>query len=266
MDFTLGVAQTSFPEDGDVLRNIGRVVASAHERDVDLLAFPENLMCPRELSASELATLSEPLDGPYVRAVCNMARESGMWIVFTASESNPHGGPPFNTAVVANDVGEVQGTYRKCHLYDAHGVSESSRMAPGSRLCSPIRTPFCTLGVGICYDLRFPEHARALALEGCDMLVFPAAWHDGPNKPMHWKTLLRARAIENECYVAGICHGAERYVGHSHVFDPLGNKVASGSDELLVCRISPRRVCDARDAMPVFDHRRPELYRALGNK
>ena len=71
MDFTLGIAQTAFLEDGDVLRNVGRVVTSAHERGVDLLAFPENLMCLREL-----AELSEPLDGPYVRAVCDMAGES----------------------------------------------------------------------------------------------------------------------------------------------------------------------------------------------
>lgn len=260
MSFTLGIAQTGFPGGTDVVAQVRSVAQRAHDRGVNLLVFPENLMCPREMQAEELAQLAEPLDGSFVRSMCSVAREHHLWIVFTLLESNPAGGPPFNTAVVAGSNGTVQGTYRKCHLYDAHSVRESDRMTAGSALCSPIRTPFCTLGVGICYDLRFPEVARELAIAGCDLIVFPAAWHDGPNKPLHWKTLLAVRAIENECFVAGACHGGERYVGVSHVFDPLGNAIATGSDELLVCNIDLEAVASARDAMPILEHRRPDLY------
>jgi predicted amidohydrolase len=117
--------------------------------------------------------------------------------------------------------------------------------------------------MGICYDLRFPEVARTLALAGSGLLLFPAAWHDGPNKPLHWKTLLRARAIENECFVAGICDAGTRYVGTSHVFDPLGNELVGGSDDLFTCDIDLDAVRSARYAMPVFSHRRPELYGSL---
>lgn len=263
MSFLLGIAQTGFPEDGDVLAQVRRFATQAAARDVRLLAFPENLMCPRELSTDELAQTAESLEGLFVQGMCAIARELGMWMAFTTFEENPAGGPPFNTAVVADDAGLVRRTYRKCHLYDAHGVRESDRLSLGNELCRPLSTPFCTLGLGICYDLRFPEAVRGLAIGGCDLVLFPAAWHDGPNKLLHWKTLLRARAIENECYVAGICHAGQRYVRQSFVFDPLGNEVVGGSEELLVCEIDPPAVDSARDAMPVFEHRRPELYGSL---
>ncbi len=258
--FRLGMAQTGFPPDGDVLAQVASFAAHAKDAGVQLLAFPENLMQPAELDASQLAALAEPLDGPFAQAMGQIARTHGLWLAFTMSERNPAGGPPFNTAVVVDAQGAVRGSYRKCHLYDAHGVRESDRMSAGDALCAPIRTPFCTLGLGICYDLRFPEVARTLALGGCDLILFPAAWHDGPRKARHWQTLLAARAIENECYVAGICHAGDRYVGTSHVFGPLGEELAGGSDDLLVCDVAPDATRAARDAMPVFAHRRPELY------
>lgn len=261
--FRLAIAQSGYPLDGNVLPQVESFVERAASKGAQLVAFPENLMHPRELSANELARLAEPLDGPFARGVCSIARKYGMWVAFTMNELNPSGSigqPPYNTTALSNADGEICGAYRKCHLYDAHGVYESERLSPGDELCKPVRTPFCTVGMGICYDLRFPEVARVLSLGGCDLLLFPAAWHDGPNKLLHWKTLLRARAIENECFVAGVCHEGSRYVGESFVFDPTGNELIGGNDEILVCDIDIDAVRAARDAMPVFSHRRPELY------
>lgn len=260
MGFTLGLAQTAFPADGSAVNQVRRCAKAAHKRGTTLLAFPENLMYPHELATAELADLAEPLDGSFVGDVRRIAQQYGLWIAFTMSEANAAGAPPFNTAVVVSDDGMICGTYRKCHLYDAHNVRESDRMSAGSELCAPIRTPFCTLGLGICYDLRFPEVARHLALAGCNVLLYPAAWHNGANKQLHWKTLLRARAIENECFVAGICHGAERYVRTSHVFDPLGNEIVGGEDEMLFCDVKTSEVAATRRAMPVFNHRKPNIY------
>lgn len=265
MAFRLGIAQAGFPGDGGVLPQIDRLACEASREGVALLAFPENLMCPKELGAQELAELAEPLDGPFVHGICDTARAHGLWVVATMSEKSMREKPPYNTALVVDDSGAVRGTYRKCHLYDAHGVCESDRMTAGDAPCMPVRTPFCTLGVGICYDLRFPEVARSLALCGCDVLLFPAAWHDGPGKALHWRTLLCARAIENECFVAGVCHGGSRYVGMSHVFGPLGDVLVEGRDELLVCDVDLRAVRSAREAMPVLAHRRPDLYAELSH-
>jgi len=267
--FLLALAQSGYPTDGDVLAQADSYARRASDAGARLLAFPENFMCPRPLDAQELRELSETADGPFVGGMGACARRHGLWLVFTMSETNPAGGPPFNTAVVIDDAGSVRGTYRKCHLYDAHAVRESDRMSAGTALCAPILTPFCTLGVGICYDLRFPELSRHLALAGCDLLLFPSAWHDGPHKARHWQTLLAARAIENECYVAGVCHADSRFVGRSLVADPLGTTVASGPaasdpqgpEALVLARIDTQAVRAAREAMPVLDHRRPELYR-----
>lgn len=263
MTFKLALAQTGYPQGGDVPAQVEGFVSRAAADGASLVVFPENLMCPRELTAPELRDLAEPLDGSFVRRVSESAARHHVWVVLCMSEENP-GMPPYNTAVVVDDAGVVRGAYRKCHLYDAHGVRESDRMSAGDALPLPVRTPFCTLGLGICYDLRFPEHARALAVAGCDLLLFPSAWHDGPCKADHWETLLRARAIENEAFVAGVCHAGERFAGGSLVADPLGRvvgRLVGKEGSLLVCELDLGLVGSARDAMPVFDHRRPELYR-----
>lgn len=263
--FKLAIAQSGYPHDGDVLSQVERFANRAADNGAQLIAFPENLMHPCELTTDQLAALAEPLDGSFARGIRSIAREHGIWIAFTMNELNPGdaGAPPFNTAAIASPDSAICGSYRKCHLYDAHGVFESDRLSSGDELARPIHTSLGTFGMGICYDLRFPEVSRALALAGSELLLFPAAWHDGPNKPLHWKTLLRARAIENECFVAGICHAGTRYVGTSHVFDPLGNELVGGSDDLLMCDIDLDAVRSARCAMPVFSHRRPELYGSI---
>lgn len=262
-DFLLALAQSGYPTDGNVLAQAERFAKRASDADARLLAFPENFMCPRPLRAQELRDMSEPLDGPFVRAIGACARRHGLWIVFTMSEANPAGGPPFNTAVVVDDAGEVRGTYRKCHLYDAHGVFESRRTSAGSALMKPVRTPFGMLALGICYDLRFPELARQAAIDGADLLLLPACWYDGPQKPEHWETLLRARAIENELFVAGVCHAGSKFVEHSLVADPLGRIVTPHvqGETLILAQIDMSTKRDARTNMPVFEHRRPELYR-----
>ena len=267
---TIGLAQSGYPQDGDVLAQVEAFAGKAAEAGVQLLVFPENLMSPRPLEAPELRELAEPLDGPFARALAKTAQTHGLWIVFTQYETNPAGGPPFNTAVVVDQQGTRRGSYQKCHLYDAHDVRESDRMSAGASLCAPITTPFGTLGLGICYDLRFPELARAAAVAGCDLVLFPACWHDGPHKRRHWETLLRARAIENECFVAGICHAGEKYVEQSMVVDPLGCDLellahpveGHPQDKLLVAELDLAAVGQARDAMPILAQRRPWLYDA----
>lgn len=267
---TLALAQTGYPADGKVLAQVEAIARAAREAGAQLLAFPENLMCPRELSAQELCELAQPLDGPFVLGMAAIAQGQGLWLAFTMSETNPAGVAPFNTAILMDNQGAMHGCYRKCHLYDAHTVRESDRMSAGSQLARPISTPFATIGLGICYDLRFPEVARAMAVEGCDLLLFPACWHDGPHKAEHWQTLLCARAIENECFVAGICHAGERYVERSMVAGPLGEAlptqaipISGSSDKLFVTQLDMDAVRAAREAMPILGHRRPELYEVL---
>lgn len=169
---------------------------------------------------------------------------------------------PFNTAVLVDSMGKKRGVYRKTHLFDTDFTRESDRMTAGDRLFEPVCTPFGRIGLAICYDLRFPEVARYEALAGCDVLIVPAAWVDGPAKAAQWKTLLAARAIENQMFVAGVSRADAGYVGQSCVFGPMGASLAEGGreEELVVARISLDELESVRKSMPVLTHRRPELY------
>lgn len=278
MAFKLGLAQCCHPDDGDVLGMAESWMARAKGEGVDLLVFPESLMTPYELGIREFAEAAEPLDGPFCTGMDALAARYGLWVVYTANERADDGCAvvssdgirlPFNTAVMVDDGGARRGVYRKTHLFDTDFTRESDKVAAGIVLPAPIETPFGRIGMNICYDVRFPEQARALALAGCDVLVYPAAWVDGPQKVAQWRTLLAARAIENELFVAGLSRcdrgfGAAKrdYAGHSCVFGPLGVELASAGDgeALVVACIDLGEIAAARAAMPVLEHRRVDLY------
>ncbi|MGW8568423.1 carbon-nitrogen hydrolase family protein [Isoptericola sp. NPDC055881] len=130
----------------------------------------------------------------------------------------------FNTVVAVDATGTLVGAYRKVHLYDAFGTRESDRLEPGPADVPPlvIRLGDLTFGVVTCYDLRFPESARRLVDAGADVIVVPAAWVDGPLKADHWRTLLRARAIENTAVVIGVGMAGPGLVGRSLLAGPDG--------------------------------------------
>lgn len=259
---TIGLAQTKHPEDGDVVALVERFAAAAAERGVQLLVFPESLMSRYEQDAGAFVREAEPVDGPFASAVDRIAARYGIWIVYTLNELNPSGGKPFNTAIVVDEAGEKRGIYRKIHLFDTDFVQESSRMSAGDALFEPIDTPFGKLGLAICYDLRFPEQARAAALAGCDIMVYPAAWVAGNTKAEQWRTLLAARAIENEMFVAGVSRADDGYIGQSAVANPYGILIASGGpdEELVTCTIDVAMRKGVYERMPVFDHRRTDAY------
>ena len=308
--FKLALAQMAHPTKGDVINAARTRALKAANAGAQLLVFPECLMTPFEKTPEEFAASAQPLNGAFVQAMGEIARDAGLWLVFTvnekntvweapasttsttselpvntageapasttstttrasvssaASSSNNLPARPFNTAVVMDSDGHVQASYRKTHLYAAHGIDEHEKMSTGSALFTPLKTPFCTLGLGICYDLRFPEVARAAALAGCNVLLFPAAWVAGPSKVRHWETLLAARAIENELFVAGCCRPDRNCIGHSQVISPLGEVIAHAEEDeqLLVAEIDLDQVKSARANMPCFEHRRPELYLPL---
>jgi predicted amidohydrolase len=147
---------------------------------------------------------------------------------------------------------------RKVHLYDSFGYRESDKLRPGP--VEPVVLDVGPVRVGLmtCYDLRFPEYARLLVDAGADTLCVPAAWVRGPLKEDHWVTLLRARAIENTCWVLGAAQTGTTYAGRSQVIDPLGITLAAAGDEETVVRaeLDPARLVAARTRNPALQHRR----------
>lgn len=262
--FKIALAQTETPTDGDVVEQARNAISEAKELGAAIVAFPEFFMSPFELDAGEYAAAAQPIDGPFATAISQLAAEAGVWVLFTMNEKNPADpAKPFNTAVLVDNCGRRRGSYRKTHLFDAGSPAESDRATPGDALFTPVATPFGKIGLGICYDLRFPELSRAAALAGCDLMLFPAGWVDGPTKADQWEALLRARALENEMHMAGVCRAGKGYVGHSMVVAPNGSTIAQTTDNnprVLIAEINPAATTAMRDAIPVFHHRRPELY------
>lgn len=276
MVFTLALAQTKHPQDGDTTALVARVAHEAAEAGADILVFPESLMSRYELERGAFLAQSQPIDGAFSFTIESIAAREGLWILYTMNELNEGAGAsegsgegsaeqacPFNTAVLVDNLGVRRGVYRKVHLFDTDFTKESSRMSAGDTLFKPIETPFGRIGMAICYDLRFPEVARFAAERGADLLVYPAAWVDGPNKALQWQTLLAARAIENQIYVAGVSRCDEGYVGSSAVYAPDGRALAQAGREerLVLCELDCKDLLAMREKMPILSHRRPELYK-----
>ena len=264
MTCTVALAQTRHPAQGDVVSLVSRFARRAREQGADIVVFPESLMTRFEEERQAFLADAQELDGPFARAIDRIAAQCGLWILYNLNELNPHGGKPYNTAVLTDATGRRQSVYRKVHLFDSEAVRESERMTAGSEICAPVDTPFGRIGFATCYDLRFPEHARTIALAGCDLLLFPAAWVDGPAKQLQWEGLLRARAIENELFVAGVCRCDTGYVGTSYVFAPDGHTLAASSakqEDLVIATLDMHELAQMRACIPVFEHRRPDLYR-----
>ncbi len=198
-------------------------LTAEHGPDTDLLVFPEAFARDFGEAGSDVSGYAEPLDGPFPSAALAAATGVGTTVVAGMFEQGPSPERPYNTLVVR---GGAEASYRKVHLYDSFGYRESDRLSAGDPEPVVVEVAGWRVGLMTCYDLRFPELARALVDRGAEVLVLPAAWVAGQRKVDHWRTLLTARAIENTVYVAAAAQPAPRYCGHSLVVDPFGEVLA----------------------------------------
>jgi predicted amidohydrolase len=229
-----------------------------------LIAFPEFLMAfsPGEQSAAALAAVAEPIDGPFVGALRAAAKKSGNAVLATIYETCPVRDRVFDTALWIDAAGAISAVYRKLHLYDAFGFKESDKFHPGADIAEPVVWDHARCGVMICYDLRFPEMARMLALGGADILFAPSGWVEGDMKLDHWQTMIKARALENGCYVVAPDQTGNIYIGHSLVADPFGRIVLDMGDKegLVFVELELGLVAEAREKLPLLRNRRAEVY------
>jgi predicted amidohydrolase len=223
--------------------------------DADLVVLPEAFARDFGSPGSDVSGYAEPIDGPFVREVERVAAERSTTVLAGMFEVSGQPGRPFNTLVLR---GAATADYRKVHLYDSFGYRESDRLTAGPLSAVTARLGDLTLGLMTCYDLRFPEQARALVDAGADVLVVPAAWVAGERKVDHWRTLVRARAIENTTYVVAVGQPGPRYTGHSMVVEPLGDVLAEAGEEPASLRavLDPDVVAAARQTNPSLANRR----------
>ena len=213
------------------LRDVVRRAAGSDPRP-DLVVLPEAFARDFGEAGSDLAPYAEPLTGPFATEVGGLAG-SGTAVLAGMFEVADDPARPLNTLVLSGGAdGQGVTAYRKIHLYDSFGYTESRRVSPGPVEPAVADVAGFPVGLMTCYDLRFPELARTLAQRGAEALLVPAAWVAGERKVEHWRTLLRARAIENTVWVVGVGQPGPRYSGHSVVVAPTGDVVVeAGEDE-----------------------------------
>lgn len=223
--------------------------------DADLVVFPEAFARDFGPAGSDVSPYAEPADGPFATELARVAGDRGSTVVAGMFERGDDPERPFNTLLAR---GAADAAYRKIHLYDSFGYRESDRLSAGPT--SPVVFDLNGFGVGLmtCYDLRFPELGRALVDAGAEVLLVPAAWVAGPHKVDHWRTLVRARAIENTAFVVAVGQPGPRYTGHSLAVDPFGEVLAEAGDgpEVVTAVVEHTVLERARRTNPSLANRR----------
>ncbi len=261
----IAVAQvTSATDKQENLKKALALVENAKSSGADVIAFPEFLMAfsPGAESAAELARRAESLDGPFVSALTEAAKTSQIAVLGTIYETCAVSERVYDTALWFDGSGQLAAVYRKLHLYDAFGFKESDKFQPGADITAPVTCADARCGMMICYDLRFPEMARMLSLAGAEILFAPSGWVQGDMKLDHWQTMIKARALENGCYVVAPDQTGNIYIGHGLVADPYGRIVTDmgEAEGLEIVDLDVGMVAEAREKLPLLKNRRGEVY------
>ena len=260
----IAIAQTtSSGKWSENLKKAEQFIKKAKQEQAKMIVFPEYFMNYYPDADYKYIEKAQTLYGEFVTQMKGLAKRYKMWISFGMNEVTVDETKNYNTIVIIDENGEQITEYRKTHLFNAYKWLESKETLEGDHLFRPVQTPIGMVGLGVCYDLRFPEVARYEALKGAQVMLYPSAWVKGAHKFMQWESLLRARAIENEMYVLGCCHYSEKhYMGRSTGFGPDGKKLYQGEEreQLLFAVIDLEQIKTVRKVNPVFENRREDLY------
>jgi predicted amidohydrolase len=282
-DLVVAALQMSSTDDVGVnLRRAGELVRQAAGAGATLIGLPENFAylgndndhrlalaeavpAPGAAATAASSTAAPPA-GPILGAMQGLARGTGTWLLLGGFPERGDGKRIRNTGILLDPQGAVVAVYRKIHLFDVdvpggRRFRESESIEAGGEVVVA-ETPWGGLGLSICYDLRFPELYRALALRGARLIAVPSAFTLQTGKD-HWHVLLRARAIENQVYVMAPAqfgaHGPNRAsYGHALVVDPWGAVIAECGDHegFALARVDVAYQDQVRAALPCLSHRR----------
>ncbi len=244
------------------LRQIQSLAQRLRHREVDIVCFPELVTTGYTLH-EKWVDLAEPVPGPTTETLGRIAREFGFYLIAGMPERDPQSDRIFNSAVLMTPEGDLAGVYRKVHLWN----EEREYFAPGDRF-QVFETKIGRIGVGICYDLEFPESARIMAMGGAQIVFFPAA--DMKPFERHIDVYVQSRAAENGVFVVfsnriGHEEGSV-FFGRSQVVSPACRVLArtNQSQPFAVARIERSEILKERGRLPYLQQRVPAAYSALG--
>lgn len=244
---------------GNIPTNIEKIHQKVEKiENADLVVLPE-LVDSGYIMSDVKRCSALPEMASTIHQLSKLARNKSIYLVAGIMENENN--QIFNVAVVINPEGEVIAKYRKIHLYTPSGEGV---FTAGNDIVTLNISGF-NVGLMICYDTRFPEMARSLALSGAEVIIVPTAWPFP--RVEHWQLLTRVRAIENQCYLIGANRVGQDanaiFCGNSRIIDPHGIVVSSASEdqeEIIYGDVSREKLDFVRNRMPVFEHRRADVY------
>lgn len=253
---------------GENIRRALLMVEQAKKQGANLAVLPEMFNCPYD--SKRFAEYAESREsGNTLASVSEAAKASGIYIV-AGSIPEAEDGRLYNTSFVFGPSGELAARHRKLHLFDIDvpgkiAFRESEVLTPGQEV-TLFDTPWCRIGLAICYDLRFPELSRLMALKGAGLIILPGAFNMTTG-PAHWDILIRARSVDNQVYFAAVSPARDTgsgYVayGHSMVSNPWGEVIARAGEgeELVLADMDLKEIDRVRRELPLLSHRRTDIY------
>jgi len=268
---TIRIAQCQLPVPADkdeTLALLERTVREAASGKADMVALPEMFCCPYRTENFPL--YAEEEGGRVWKACSGLARQYGITLSAGSMPERDPSGRIYNTAYVFDMSGRQIARHRKMHLFDidvkgGQRFRESETLSAGNDVTT-FETAFGTFGLCVCYDFRFPELGRLMALRGAQVILVPAAFNMTTG-PAHWETMFRSQALNNQVFAVGTAPAREEGAfytswGHSIVADPWG-QVASQMDEkqgVRVTELDLDRVREVREQLPLLRHRRTDVY------
>lgn len=264
MTTVAAIQMVSTPDVGANLATVRRLVAEAAGRGATLVALPEYWPIMGMSDADKVAHAEAPGSGPIQDCMAQLAREHGIWLVGgTLPMVSPEAGKVLNTTLVFDPQGASMSRYDKIHLFGfnkgTESYDEARTIVPGEAV-GVFDAPFGRVGLSVCYDLRFPELYRAMG--ECALIIVPAAFTHTTGRA-HWEVLLRARAIENQCYVLAAAQGGthangRRTYGHSMLVDPWGEvkAVLPEGEGVISGELDPAYLAGVRESLPALRHRK----------
>jgi omega-amidase len=215
---------------------------------------------------------AESIDnGPTIEMMSKTSRDLGIYLIGGSIPERSSDGKLYNTCIVFDPQGNQIARHRKVHLFDINipgkiTFYESKVLAPGNDF-THFNTEYGKIGLGICYDIRFPELAMKACKDGCVMMIYPGAFNLTTG-PMHWTLLQRARAVDNQMYVAAVSpardpNASYQAYGHTSLIDPTGKVVAEAqeSEEIITATVDLSLVDSFREQIPVLKQKRNDMYK-----
>lgn len=250
------------------LQQAGKMIKQACQRNIDMVLLPEVFNSPYQ--ADLFPIYAEPFPGPSTDFLAKAAKENQVAIVGGSIIERDREGKIYNSCFIYDDKGELLGRHRKMHLFnvDMPGritFRESDTLSPGNNI-TVIKFRDITIGVLICYDIRFPELSRALALEGAELFVVPAAFNH-TSGPLFWELMMRSRAVDQQVYIAAASPAPNwdahyHAWGHSLVVDPWGKIIAMANQtpQVLFAELDFSINETVRREIPILRDRRSDIY------